>query len=153
MEVYRLARKQFAGELSGKGSALYGARWNSVGIELVYTAQNRALAMAEIVVHLTLATLPHDFLMMTISIPDDIDMIIVREEDLPTGWNDFPYRTSSQDVGDDFARSNKTCLLQVPSAVVQGEHNILINPKHKDFSGIKIVKTVEFPFDKRIFKL
>ena len=152
MEVYRLARKQFAGELSGEGSALYGARWNSVGIELVYTARNRALAMAEIVVHLTLATLPQDFLMMTISIPDDINMKIIREEDLPIGWNDFPYRTSSQAVGDEFARSNKTCLLQVPSAVVLGEHNILINPKHKDFSRIKIVETVDFPFDKRIFK-
>lgn len=152
MELYRLAREPFAGELSGIGSSLRGARWNSVGVELVYAAPNRALAMAEVAVHLTLATLRSDFLMMTIFVPDDIDMIRIKEKDLPTGWNEFPYRTSSQTVGDTFARSNQACLLQVPSAVVQGEHNILINPKHKDFRRIKIVEKVKFPFDKRIFK-
>lgn len=150
MEVYRLARKQFAGGLSGEGSAHYGARWNSVGVELVYAAQNRALAMAEIVVHLTLATLPQDYLLMTILIPDDME--ILREEELPKGWNDFPYRASTQSVGDEFARNNLTCLLKVPSAVVNGEHNILMNPKHTDFKRIKIIEKVRFPFDKRIFK-
>lgn len=152
MEVFRLAREQFGGELSGKGSSLQGARWNSVGVELVYAASNRSLAMAEVAVHLTLATLPSDFLMMTIFVPDDIDMIRIKEKDLPAGWNEFPYRISSQIVGDTFARSNQACLLQVPSAVVQGEHNILINPKHKDFRRIKIVEKVTFPFDKRIFE-
>lgn len=152
MDVYRLAREPFAGELTGIGSSLHGARWNSVGVELVYSAPNRALAMAEVAVHLTLATLPSDFLMMTIFVPDDIKMIEIKEIDLPTGWNEFPYRAISQSVGDEFARSNMAGLLQVPSAVVQGEHNILMNPKHPDFKRIKIIEKVKFPFDKRIFK-
>lgn len=151
MDVYRLVREPFGGELNGIGSSLHGARWNSVGVELVYSAANRALAMAEVAVHLTLATLPSDFLMIKIIIPDDIKMIVIKEKDLTTGWNEFPYRAVSQKVGDEFARSNKAGLLQVPSAVVQGEHNILMNPKHSDFKKIKIVEKVRFPFDKRIF--
>ena len=72
MEVYRLSREKFANTLSGKGSAIKGARWNSVGVEIIYTAANRSLAMAEIAVHFTLATLPVDYVMITIFIPDNI---------------------------------------------------------------------------------
>jgi len=61
MKVYRLSRLRYAGFLSGKGAAIRGARWNSVGTEMIYTAQNRSLAMAEVVVHLTLGTLPDDY--------------------------------------------------------------------------------------------
>ena len=56
MEVYRLAQARNAMDLTGKGAAAKGARWNSPGVELLYTAQNRSLAMAEIAVHFTLAT-------------------------------------------------------------------------------------------------
>ena len=48
MEAYRLSRTKFADTLSGKGAALKGARWNSIGVEIIYTAGNRSLAMAEV---------------------------------------------------------------------------------------------------------
>ena len=35
---------------SGKGAALYGGRWNSVGIEVVYTSSHISLAILEILV-------------------------------------------------------------------------------------------------------
>ncbi len=78
MEVFRLTRKKFPIELSGKGASISGARWNSKGTEIVYCAQSRALAMAEVVVHLSLAVVPKDFVMLTIIIPEDI---IVNELD------------------------------------------------------------------------
>ena len=46
MEVFRLTRTKFYTSLSGKGAAEKGARWNSIGLELIYTAANRSLAMA-----------------------------------------------------------------------------------------------------------
>lgn len=58
VEVYELSRKRYAGVLSGKWSAIKGARWNSIGVEMMYTAGNRSLAMAEVAVHLTWAMLP-----------------------------------------------------------------------------------------------
>ena len=44
MEAYRLCREKFSSNLSGIGAAIKGARWNSIGIEIIYTASNRSLA-------------------------------------------------------------------------------------------------------------
>lgn len=152
MEVYRLAREKFATPLSGKGAASKGARWNSIGVELIYSAQNRSLAMAEVAVHFTLATIPEDYVMITITIPDEIEITKVGEEDLPEDWKEFPHPISTQRVGNDFVSENKYCVLLIPSVVTQGDFNVLINPYHKDFSKITISKIEKFPFDRRIFK-
>lgn len=136
----------------GKGAALKGARWNSIGVELIYTASNRSLAMAEVAVHFTLATLPSDYMIITIFIPNNISIQKFNNAYLPTNWNTFPHPSTTQKIGDQFIVDNKFCVLQIPSAVTQGDYNLLINPNHPDFKRIKIVAADKFPFDKRIFK-
>lgn len=152
MEAYKLSRAKFATPLSGKGAAIKGARWNSIGVELIYLASNRSLAMAEVAVHFTLATIPSDYVMQTIYIPDNISIKKLNESALPKDWNTFPHPASTQSIGDKFVLAGKYCVMQIPSAVTQGDYNILINPNHTDFSKIKIISTSKFPFDKRIFK-
>jgi RES domain-containing protein len=152
MQVFRLARKKYPVELSGKGASISGARWNSKGTEIIYCAQNRALAMAEVLVHLSLAVLPNDFVMLTIEIPDDIFIEALDYKKLNIDWNVFPCTFETPLLGDDFIRKNEACVLKVPSAVVKGDFNFLINPYHADFYKIKIIEQVDFPFDKRIFK-
>ncbi len=151
MIVFRLVRERFSSSLSGKGAALRGARWNSIGVELIYTAGNRSLAMAEVAVHLTLASLPSDYLMMSIWIPDDIKVIDFSINDLPNNWNAFPHPLSTQRIGNAFVTEAKCAILKIPSAVTPGDFNYLINPKHPDFSRIKIESVVKFPFDRRLF--
>lgn len=152
MEAYRLSKQMYASTLSGKGAAIKGARWNSIGVEMIYTAINRSLAMAEVAVHFSLATLPGDYMMITIYIPDDISLLKLNTTDLPTGWNTFPHPSTTQAIGDQFIADNKYCVLQIPSAVTQGDYNLLINPNHPHFKKIKIIAMENFPFDKRIFK-
>lgn len=152
MEAYRLSREIYASALSGKGAAIKGARWNSIGVEMIYTASNRSLAMAEVAVHFTLATLPSDYMMITLFIPDDISLLKLNISDLPRNWNTFPHPASTQTIGDKFINENKYCILQIPSAVTRGDYNLLINPNHSDFANIKIITAEKFPFDKRIFK-
>ena len=41
--------------------------------------------------------------------------------------------------------------MKVPSALINGEFNYLINPKHKDFSKIMIINKESFNFDARMF--
>ncbi len=117
MEAFRLSREKYAAPLLGKGAAMKGARWNSVGVEIIYTASNRSLAMAEVAVHLTLATIPSDYVMLTIYLPDDISIQKLTAKDLPTDWNVFPHQTSTQAIGDRFISDNNHCVLQIPSVV------------------------------------
>ena len=91
MEVFRLTRLKHIHDLSGKGAAIKGARWNSAGTEIIYTASNRSLAMAEISVHFSAATLPEDYHMLTIYIPDNTSIKTVQVDDLPDLWNQFPH--------------------------------------------------------------
>jgi RES domain-containing protein len=152
MKIFRLARKKYPIELSGKGAALSGNRWNSKGTEIIYLSESRALAMAEVAVHLSLATLPGDFVMLEIEVPIEVSQKTLSLLDLPLGWNNFPHLISTQRIGDEFVQLGKTCLLKIPSAVVPGDFNFLINSKHSDFIKIHIVKQEDFPFDQRLFK-
>ena len=152
MEVFRLSREKFSKDLSGKGAALKGASWNSPGVEIIYTALNRSLAMAEVAVHFTYATLPSDYVMIAIFIPDDTSILKLSPTDLPPDWNAFPHSISTQTIGDQFIAGHRYCLLQIPSVVIQGDYNILINPNHPEFSRIRVISAEKFPFDKRIFK-
>ena len=152
MEVYRLSKEKYVNNLNGKGSSISGGRWNSKGIESIYVASSRALAMAEVLVHLSLATLPSDFVMLTIEIPEDISVEVLNLDKVGVDWNVFPCTFETPLLGDDFIKRNETCVLKVPSAVVKGDFNFLINPYHADFYKIKITEQIDFPFDKRIFK-
>lgn len=151
MRVYRLSRKKYSKELSGKGAAISGNRWNSKGTEIIYTAESRALAMAEVLVHLTLATLPRDFMMLEIDIPKNISIEELSLENLPRNWNSHPPSSETQKIGDQFIQELKNCVLKVPSAVVPGDFNFLINPFHNEFKEITIIDSKDFPFDYRIF--
>lgn len=152
MEVFRVSRSKYATTLSGKGAAIRGARWNSVGIEMIYTAANRSLAMAEVAVHLNLSTLQDDYVIITITTPDDVAVQKLSSAYLPPDWNSFPYNPATRKIGDRFIAEGKHCILQVPSAITKGDYNLLINPYHHDFSRVKIIHIEKFPFDKRIFK-
>ena len=152
MKVFRLSRKKYAIPLSGRGAAIRGARWNSTGVELIYTAGNRSLAMAEVAVHLTLATMPNDYFMLTINIPEEIAVQEISEKDLPEDWKEFPHPVSTQKIGNDFVLQKQFCVLKIPSVVTHGDFNYLINPNHKGFTKIKVIKMEKFPFDNRIFE-
>ncbi len=152
MELFRLTRSKYANVLSGAGAAIKGARWNSVGIEMIYAAANRSLAMAEVAVHFSLATIPNDYVMNVIHVPDNLAVLMLAEAELPVDWSVFPHHSSTQKIGDSFILENKYCLFRVPSAVTKGDYNFLINPAHKSFGKIRIVQSDPFPFDNRIFK-
>lgn len=150
MEVFRLTRAKYAETLSGKGAALFGNRWNSKGVEMIYTSTSRALAMAEVLVHLSLNQIPKDYKMLCIDVPDAIKITTIARKDLPKSLSKFPHTNYTQNVGDKFILKNKFCILKVPSAVVYGDFNYLINPYHKNFQKIRIKSIADFPIDERL---
>jgi RES domain-containing protein len=151
MIVYRLSKTKFAGDLSGKGAEISGGRWNSKGVAMVYTSESRALATTEIAVHSSLANIPLDYNIINIEIPDNL-IFEPNVSDLPADWSDIPPRLPSQQFGDRFILENKYLVMKIPSAVVQGDFNYIINPKHKDINLLKIISISPFSLDKRLFK-
>jgi RES domain-containing protein len=107
--------------------------------------------MAEVAVHFSLATLPRDYILFHIFVPDSTSIKIVQLSDLPADWNTHPPPVSTTRFGDELVRANHYCLLRLPSAVVQGDYNTLINPRHPDFIGIHVVQRLPFTFDNRLF--
>ena len=149
MIVYRLSKAQYAQDLSGKGAELVGGRWNSRGNAMLYTSQSIALCVTEIAVHVPLGILPKDYQLIHIEIPDE-DLLEMKR--LPKDWQSFPHSNSTQMIGDKFLKEHKHLVFKVSSAAVQGEFNFLINPRHKNFNQIKIVKIEDFNFDERLFR-
>ena len=153
MIVYRLSKKAYADDLSGRGAELNGGRWNNKGLPALYTASSRALAVLEVAVHIPLGIIPVDYYMATVEVPDNSSITKIDAADLPYNWNSNPMVKATQYIGDDFLSANVNLLLQVPSATVSGEFNYIINPRHSDFSSVRVVFSEAFLFDSRLFKL
>ena len=152
MRVYRLSKKKYAHDLSGKGAEMTGGRWNKAGTKLLYTSESRALCTAEVAVHTPIGIIPTDYYLTTIEIPDNVEVYQLDKADLPRDWKSFPHSQTTQQIGEDFVEKNMYLVLKVPSAVVQGDYNYLINPLHKEFDSVTIVNNEVFSFDERLFR-
>ena len=152
MRVFRIERKKYLDStLDGNGAALSdGYRWNSKNTYLVYTAESRALATLEVSVHLDLSEdLPADRYYVEIDIPNDIQLLELKTDELPSDWDSKPPLPETQFIGDDFVRTQEAAVLKVPSSIVPPEYNFLINPNHPDSKKIKVVSKVPLIFDSR----
>lgn len=153
MIVFRIEREKYLDTtLSGIGASITkGFRWNSLNTRLVYTSESRSLATLEVTVHLDLSEdLPTDRYYVEIEIPDDLTILEVRVEDLPDGWDAKPPGITTQTIGDDFVAENQAAISKVPSAIVPGEYNYLINPAHPEAKRIKVKARMEMGFDGRL---
>ncbi len=151
MRVYCLTGLRYKNQLSGKGAEIFGGRWNSKGVSMVYTSESRALCTAEVAVHVPFGVLPKQYYLQTIELPDQF-ILTLNEDALGQDWRSFPHLPSTKRVGDDFVKKSKYMSLKVPSAIVQDEYNYLINDQHQDFPLVKLMMVEEFRFDHRLFR-
>jgi RES domain-containing protein len=152
MMVFRLAKKAYVNDLSGRGAEINGGRWNSKQTAMVYTSASRALAAIEIAVHAPPGIIPRDYYMLSIDIPDHLEILEIDVKKLKKNWDTNPSLQGTKFIGDDFTREGKYLIMRVPSATIQGDYNYLINPKHPDFGKIKASTAEPFSFDHRLFK-
>jgi RES domain-containing protein len=135
LQIYRVDLEAFVPTAkSGEGARLYGGRWNSPGLPVIYCAQSLALAVLEILVH---ASTPQERadarVWFALSLPPGA-VTTVRMRSLPHGWNDpVSIHPSTMALGDTWLRSNKSLALCVPSALLPGEWNYVLNVNHPHF--------------------
>lgn len=152
MIVFRLSKKEYCNDLSGIGAEKFGGRWNNKGTRMVYTSQSRALASLEVAVHIPLHLAPNNYFLTAIEIPDELIQEYPQSRLRSQNWKSHPPSEFTQREGDTFIRDGKSLCLRVPSAIVQGDYNYLINPLHNDMPKVKILSSEPFTFDKRLFR-
>lgn len=147
MVVYRITTKKWAAILSCSG---YPARWNSKGIEVIYTASTRALACLENLVHRSGEGLHHTFRITEIYIDDQTSCETIKPANLPNQWFKMENYGNTQSKSDQWIIEKRSLLLQVPSSIIRDEYNVLINPNHPEFSRVEIQQVTHFSFDERL---
>ena len=125
-------------------------RWHSRGRLIVYASESLALSALEVLVHTEPDVVPPDLMSVEISIPDDIRLSTMHIRTLPVRWRRYPAPRSLQVLGNRWLDARKTAVLQVPSAVIPGERNYLINPSHRDARRIRVVGAARFAYDSRL---
>lgn len=152
MRFWRICRALHASETAtGEGARLFGGRWNSRGIRVVYASTSLALAAVETFVHLEPNLQPADLVYVEGEIPKDLPVERLDFRALPPDW--FHTRDESlRRFGDEWVRSARTVTLLVPSAAIRGNWNILLNPGHESFAGLRFQPPQPFAFDIRMFR-
>jgi RES domain-containing protein len=146
------SRDYEADDLSGTGARLSGGRWNEAGTPLVYASESRALACLETVVHLNSGGLPLNRYLVELEVPDDLWSAAeaLTAETAPVGWDAQPASLASIRFGTEWARSRRSLLLLVPSAIVPEERNVLINPEHPHRPKLRARKIRRWLYDPRL---
>ncbi len=153
MHVFRIARANRRYDLSGYGAFLVGGRWNLPGRSVLYTAETRALAMLEVLVHLPAGDLPDDMYLLTLDVPDALSRHELTLPDLPADWQRLTQPQPTAVLGHAWLQAGRTLALRVPSVLVPQEHNLLVNPAHPEFAQVRLAAEPEpFFFDERLRK-
>lgn len=152
MRLFRIAKTRYISDLSGGGARANGGRWNRVGVGLLYTSPSRALATVEYLVHVPLGRTPKNLSIATIAVPDDALAETITEEMLPSNWWRHPAPVELEEIGTRWVEERRSLLMRVPSAVVEGDYNVLINPAHSDMKEVKIAAVEPYLLDERLVR-
>ncbi|MCB0647444.1 MAG: RES family NAD+ phosphorylase [Saprospiraceae bacterium] len=147
MEVYRITKSQYAGDLSGYGAFLYGGRWNKKGVHTLYTSSHRSLALLELMAHTPISILKNEaYIISTIDVPDQISF-----EDIDVSEEVLKDIAACQLLAEEnMFQKNKLAII-VPSVLVPQEKNYIFNGSHSEIERLKITDQRELEIDKRYF--
>ncbi len=150
MVVHRLTKKKYAHDsLGGAGGLMVGGRWHHKGVRIVYCAQSLSLASLEFFVHFELLSKAVALVAVEIELPDTLveDLPVAS---LPSDWDAMPPISGTADIGTDWVMGGRSVALRVPSVLTAGEYNVLINPAHRDSKRIRVRRSVDCVYDRRI---
>lgn len=140
LHAYRLASRRFGTvdlAFSGISGLRVPGRWTRVGHRVIYCSSSVGGALSELLVHLPNANdvraVLKDLVLFSLTIPDDSLVLTYAPDQLPAEWSAVPGGAKTQQLGSDWLLRQASPVLRVPSAVLPGEWNILLNPEHPRF--------------------
>ena len=134
---------------SGEGAWLYGGRWNSPHVRVVYVSEHQSTAAFEVFINNMPFIADEKYKAFRLEWPDDITEIFPIKK-LPADWRISPLPTSAREIGDHWVRERRSAVLALPSAIAPDDINFLLNPEHSDFRRIRIHSPIDYEFDPRL---
>ena len=155
MRIYRMCREKRAQSLeeafNGVGASKIGGRWNPRGMPATYTSESTSLALLEILVHADLEDLPDDLVCVSAHIPDSVNVYELSISNLPKNWRNIdPAPSSLVTIGKNWIEKGEFLLMSIPSVIIPGERNFIVNPEHIEFSKLSDLKVQSFTIDPRL---
>lgn len=151
--VWRIVAARHAGRaFDGEGARRFGGRWNRPGTSLVYTSSTLSLAALELLVHVDPDLAPPDLVALAAELPAGLAVERIVSAGLPAGWRAVPPPAKLPELGTRWAERGAAVALEVPSAVVPRETNLLFNPRHPDFARLTLSPPEPFTFDPRLWR-
>jgi RES domain-containing protein len=144
-----MASSTYIRDLSGKGSAKYGGRWNPKGTYVLYTAATPSLAMLEWLAHARDRDMDEVYCLATLLIPDG-PLQKFSPEQLPGNWQHFPPPPKLQQWGADMIASGQWFGMEMPSVLLPVDFNIILNVHHPLFQQLIIDDVCILKPDKRL---
>jgi len=154
-EVYRIEKARYAAAAyHGIGGLHAAGRWHRRGVPVAYAAEHPAVAAMEKLVWLGSyeEATASEFVVVPLRLDPALHLERFREEDLPPDWDAFPHPASTQAMGARWLAEGATPVLEVPSAVVSGAKNVLVNPLHRMFRELEAGDPYPYRWDARLFK-
>ena len=145
LRLWRLYPARYGPGLDGIGGTFADGRWHRRGDRVVYFGLTAAITVLERLAHIDPDLLPADLRLGSFVFDPEP---AVDAADPPEGWTRD--EAATQQIGSDWVRTAKTCLLQVPSVIVPEESNAMLNATHPDVNGLKLVSERPFSFDPRL---
>ena len=150
----RLWRISNYADLSGEGGRRAEGRWHEKGRPVVYLAENSALALLEVLVHLEIdhEDLPTNYQLLEVEAPDTVSVEEITRSDLnknASGWDTNSKIARAHTVS--WFTERRTALLRLPSVILPHAHNYLLNPLHPDAGKVTIIGAIKANYDQRLF--
>ena len=151
MRLFRVIRREHrSSAFSGEGARLFGGRWNSKGISVVYASESIALSILETLVNVTTTDIIPELEYFSIDVPESVVLDRINVDALPNHWHHAPPPPELAAIGDAWVKRESSAILLVPSAVTVVENNAILNPKHHDFDKLVIGEPQVLRIDQRL---
>ena len=106
--------------------------------------------MLEVLAHLDFDETPAGYRLLTIEAPDDAPRIGLAPDELPADWR--TNQAATREIGSSILDRARHLIVTVPSILVPGAWNNLINPRHPAIAGCEVINVAEGLFDPRLVR-
>jgi len=97
--------------------------------------------------HSSTDLLTADYVVFEVDLDEDMDLLRLPDDAVPTDWQHWPWPASTQRIGTFWHERRDSVALSVPSAVVPVHRNVLLNIQHPRFADLMVEGPTPFPVD------